>query len=46
MSGTSDMAFFLIKNESDQGEYKQGEKWFLRDLVKMGQGLGQRIDPK
>ena len=33
-----------MKNEEDFHEYDQGEKWFLRDLVKLADDLGQRID--
>lgn len=35
-----DVAVFIIKNEDDLNEYAQGEKWFLRDLVKMSDDLG------
>lgn len=39
-----DIAVFIMKNEEDLHEYEQGEKWFIRDLVKMADELGQRID--
>ncbi len=42
----AEIAVFIIKSQEDQEEYQQGEKWFLRDLVKMADELGQKIDPK
>lgn len=39
-----EIAIFIMKNEEDLGQYEQGEKWFIRDLKKLSEELGQPIN--